>query len=69
MKQVIKLKSIFLFLIKLNMGCVGFDAFQFRITSSYLRLELQFNDNGSLVYQDVSIDKWPHENYFKVETI
>ena len=51
------------------MGCVGFDAFQFRITSSYLRLELQFNDNGSLVYQDVSIDKWPHENYFKVETI
>lgn len=51
------------------MGCVGFDAFQFRITSSYLRLELQFNDNGSLVYQDVSIYKWPHENYFKVETI
>ncbi|WP_405575758.1 hypothetical protein [Winogradskyella sp. Asnod2-B02-A] len=69
MKQVIKLKSIFLFLIKLNMGCFGFDAFQFRITSSYLRLELQFNDNVSLVYQDVSIDKWPHENYFKVETI
>ena len=51
--------------IKDNMGYVGFDEFQFRITASEARLELQLNDNEPLVYQDVSLDKWPYENYFK----
>lgn len=51
--------------IKDNMGYVGFEEFEFRITASDARLELQLNDNEPLVYQDISLDKWPYENYFK----
>ena len=51
--------------IKDNMGFVGFDEFEFRITASDAKLELQLNDNEPLIYQDVSLDKWPFENYFK----
>ncbi len=51
--------------IKDNMGYVGFEAFDFRITASDARLELQLNENEPLVYEDVSLDKWPYENYYK----
>ena len=51
--------------IKDNMGYVGFEEFEFRITASDAKLELQLNDNEPLVYQDISLDKWPYENYFK----
>ena len=51
--------------VKNNMGYVGFEEFEFRITASDARLELQLNDNEPLVYQDISLDKWPYENYFK----
>ncbi len=51
--------------IKNNMGYVGFEAFDFKITASDARLELQLNDDAPLIYQDVSLDKWPYENYFK----
>ena len=51
--------------IKDNMGYVGFEEFEFRITASDARLELQLNDNTPLVYQDISLDKWPFENYYK----
>jgi len=51
--------------IKNNMGYVGFEAFDFKITASDARLELQLNDDAPLIYQDVSLDKWPFENYFK----
>jgi len=51
--------------IKNNMGYVGFEAFDFKITASDARLELQLNDDTPLIYQDVSLDKWPYENYFK----
>lgn len=48
-----------------NMGYVGFEEFEFRITASAGRLELQLNDDTPLVYEDISMDKWPFENYFK----
>ncbi len=51
--------------IKNNMGYVGFEAFDFKITASDARLELQLNDDAPLIYQDVSLNKWPFENYFK----
>ncbi|QXP80294.1 MULTISPECIES: polysaccharide lyase family 7 protein [Winogradskyella] len=50
---------------KINMGYVGFEAFDFKITASDARLELQLNDDEPVVYQDVSLEKWPFENYFK----
>ena len=51
--------------IKANLGYVGFDAFDFKITASDARIEIQLNDEEPYAYQDVSLDKWPYENYFK----
>ncbi|MDO6596554.1 polysaccharide lyase family 7 protein [Oceanihabitans sp. 2_MG-2023] len=51
--------------IKLNLGYVGFEAFDFRITASDAKIEVQLNNNAAHVYQDVSLNKWPYENYFK----
>lgn len=51
--------------IKLNLGYVGFDAFDFKISASDARIEVQLNNDEPYVYQDVSLDKWPYENYFK----
>lgn len=51
--------------IKVNLGYVGNDIFEFRITASDARLEVQLNDDEPYVYEDVSLDKWPFENYFK----
>jgi hypothetical protein len=50
---------------KFNMGTVGFDAFEFRITATEGKIELQLNNETPYVYEDVSLDKWPFENYFK----
>ncbi len=50
---------------KHNMGTVGFDAFEFSITASAGKIELQLNDETPYVYEDVSLAKWPFENYFK----
>jgi len=51
--------------IKVNLGYVGFDAFDFRITASDAKIEVQLNDDDTYIYEDVSLDKWPFENYFK----
>ena len=51
--------------IKHNFGYVGFDTFDFKITVTNARLELQLNDDEPFIYQDVSLEKWPFENYFK----
>lgn len=51
--------------IKENLGYVGFEAFDFRITASDAKIVVQLNDESPFVYQDVSLDKWPYENYFK----
>lgn len=50
---------------KQKMGYVGFEPFDFRITASSGKLELQLNENAPLVYEDISMQKWPFENYFK----
>lgn len=51
--------------IKHNLGYVGFSQFDFRITASDARIEVQLNDDDPLIYEDVSLSKWPYENYFK----
>ena len=50
---------------KHNMGTVGFDPFEFSITASAGKIELQLNNETPYVYEDVSLAKWPFENYFK----
>ena len=50
---------------KINMGYVGFNEFEFRIKASKGKLELQLNNESPFVYEDVSLAKWPFENYFK----
>lgn len=50
---------------KYNLGYVGFNEFEFRITASKGKLELQLNNDTPYVYEDVSLVKWPFENYFK----
>ncbi|MDB2571483.1 polysaccharide lyase family 7 protein [Polaribacter sp.] len=50
---------------KHNMGTVGFDTFEFSITASAGKIELQLNNETPYVYEDVSLAKWPFENYFK----
>ena len=50
---------------KTDMGYVGFEAFSLKIIASDARLEIVLNDQEPLIYQDVSLEKWPFENYFK----
>jgi hypothetical protein len=50
---------------KINMGYVGFDEFEFRIKASKGKLELQLNNEYPYIYEDISLAKWPFENYFK----
>ncbi len=51
--------------VKVNLGYVGYNAFNFKIKASDARLEVQLNDEEVYVYEDISLDKWPYENYFK----
>lgn len=51
--------------IKVNLGYVGFEPFDFRITASDAKIVVQLNTETPYVYEDVSLDKWPYENYFK----
>lgn len=51
--------------IKHNFGYVGFDAFDFKIVASDGKLSLSLNNETPFVYEDVSLAKWPFENYFK----
>lgn len=51
--------------IKKNLGYVGFESFEFRITASDAKIEVQLNNDDPYIYEDLSLDKWPFENYFK----
>lgn len=51
--------------IKENLGYVGFEIFDFRITASNAKIEVQLNNENPFIYEDLSLDKWPYENYFK----
>lgn len=51
--------------IKENLGYVGFDAFDFKIEASDAKISVTLNNESPFTYEDVSLDKWPFENYFK----
>ena len=51
--------------IKHNMGYVGYEPFDLQIIASHAKLEIKLNDETPLIYEDVSLIKWPFENYFK----
>ena len=51
--------------IKHNMGYVGYDAFNLKIVASEGKLEITLNDGAPFTFQDISLTKWPFENYFK----
>lgn len=51
--------------IKHNMGFVGYEPFDLQIIATEGKLEIILNDDNSFVYEDISLDKWPFENYFK----
>jgi hypothetical protein len=51
--------------IKHNFGYVGYEPFTFKITASSGKLELQLNNDAPFIYEDISLAKWPFENYFK----
>ena len=50
---------------KYNMGTVGFNEFNLRITATKGKIELQLNNETPYIYKDVSLDKWPFQNYYK----
>ena len=51
--------------IKHNMGYVGYESFDLQIIATDGKLEIILNNDNSFVYEDISLDKWPFENYFK----
>jgi len=51
--------------IKVNLGYVGFEAFDFKIEAADARIIVTLNNESPFTYEDVSLDKWPFENYFK----
>lgn len=48
-----------------NLGYVGYEQFSFKITATDAKLALQLNDDEPFIFQDISLEKWPFENYFK----
>ena len=51
--------------ISYDFGYVGFDPFTVKIVASTGKLEIVVNGTNSYTFQDVSLAKWPFENYFK----
>lgn len=50
--------------ISYNFGYVGFDKFSVKIDVSYGKIIVTVN-GASHVFEDISLQKWPFENYFK----
>ena len=44
---------------------MDYDTFDFSITASAAKIEVQLNNNNPVVYNDISLNKWQYENYFK----
>lgn len=51
--------------IKVNLGYVGHEAFEFKIKASSAKIVVQLNEDSPYIYEDISLEKWPFENYFK----
>lgn len=51
--------------IKHDFGYVGYDKFKLKIIASTGKLKVSLNDTNIHVFQDISLSKWPFENYFK----
>ncbi len=51
--------------IKHNFGYVGYEPFNLKIVASEGKLEVTLNNEAPFVYEDISLEKWPFENYFK----
>ncbi len=51
--------------ISYDFSYVGYDPFDVKIIASTGKLEVIVNGTNSHVFQDVSLAKWPFENYFK----
>ncbi|EDP94315.1 polysaccharide lyase family 7 protein [Kordia algicida OT-1] len=51
--------------IKQNLGYVGYEAFDFKIEASDAKIVVTLNNESSHTYEDISLEKWPFENYFK----
>ena len=54
--------------VKHDFGYVGYDAFALKIVASTGKLEVTLNNTNTHIFQDVSLTKWPFENYFKAGT-
>nr|WP_321231244.1 polysaccharide lyase family 7 protein [uncultured Psychroserpens sp.] len=68
LKAILKITSLgFVFALGLVLfvGCSGNDAFDFRITANDAKIESQLNTDALYIYEDISPDKSPYENYFK----
>ncbi|WP_035759760.1 polysaccharide lyase family 7 protein [Flavobacterium tegetincola] len=50
---------------KHDFGYVGYDPFTLKIIASTGKLEVILNETNKHLFQDVSLTKWPFENYFK----
>ena len=48
-----------------DFGNVGYDPFEIKIIATAGKLEVTVNSNNTHVFQDISLAKWPFENYFK----
>lgn len=48
-----------------NLGYVGVQLFDLRIIASNSKIEVQLNENEQLICQDISLEEWSFENYYK----
>jgi hypothetical protein len=48
-----------------DFGYVGYEPFRLKVVASAGKLEVTLNNTNTHVFQDISLTKWPFENYFK----
>lgn len=48
-----------------DFGYVGYEPFKLKIVASSGKLEVTLNGTNTHIFEDVSLTKWPFENYFK----
>ena len=48
-----------------DFGYVGYEPFDLKIVASTGKLEVTLNNTNKHIFEDISLTKWPFENYFK----